>query len=114
MTDTNNHVWSRVLNQPNLSVSLMPDQSSQADAKDVFDPPESFLLLPAVQTAPEDPATDAFDFKTSHSGDETAFDVADVLVSSYQTGGSGSDDRDVLPEPEPVPEFGMTDHFDFF
>jgi hypothetical protein len=58
-------------------------------------------------------AIDSFDFKTSDSGDEAAFDVADVLVTSVQTRGAGSGDTDVLPEPEPVSDFGMTDHFDF-
>lgn len=97
-----------------IDILSMGTSTQREDASDVFDPPESFLLLPEVQTAPEDPACDAFDFKTSDSGDEAAFDIADVLVSSYQTGGSGTDDRDVVPEPEPIPEFATADHFDFF
>ncbi|MGK7652897.1 hypothetical protein ACSQ76_10940 [Roseovarius sp. B08] len=83
------------------------------DASDVFDPPESFLLLPDVQIAPERLGSDEFDFKASDGGEETAFGVTDVLVSSYQTGGSGSTDRDVVPEPDLTPDFGMADHFDF-
>lgn len=106
--------WSRVLNQANLDIEPTPTSTSQSDARDVFDPPTDSLLLPAVQTAPEDPASDAFDFKTTDGDGKAAYDLTDVLISSYQTGGSGSDDRDVVPEPEPVPEFGMTDHFDFF
>ncbi len=105
MSDKDHKKW--------IDILSMGTSAQREDGSDVFDPPESFLLLPAVQIAPEDPATDAFDFKTSDSGDEAAFDVADVPATSIQTGGSGSDDRDVLPEPEPVPDFGMTDHFDF-
>ncbi|KRS14241.1 hypothetical protein XM53_00425 [Roseovarius atlanticus] len=57
---------------------------------------------------------DSFDFKASEPTDETAYELSDILISSYQTGGSGSDDMDVAPEPEPVSDFTMTDHFDFF
>ncbi len=106
MADKDHKKWIEILS---FGTSVPRD-----DAVDAFAPPESFLLLPAVQTAPEDPASDAFDFKASGSGGKAAFDIADVLVSSYQTGGSGTDDRDVVPEPEPIPEFATADHFDFF
>lgn len=106
MADKDHKKWIEILS--------MGTSTQREDTSDVFDPPESFLLLPTVQVAPEDPACDAFDFKTSGSGEETAYGVTDVFVSSYQTGGSGSDDRDVMPEPEPIPEFATADHFDFF
>ena len=106
MSDKDHKKWIEILS--------MGPSTQREDASDVFDTPGSFLLLPAVQIAPEDPDTDAFDFKSSDSGDEATFDIADVLVSSIQTGGSGTDDRDVVPEPEPVPEFATVDHFDFF
>ncbi|MFN3210708.1 MAG: hypothetical protein ACE369_17230 [Roseovarius sp.] len=106
MADKDHKKWIEILS--------MGTSTQREDASDVFDPPESFLLLPAVQVAPEDPACHAFDFKTSGSGEENAYGVTDVFVSSYQTGGSGSDDRDIVPEPEPIPEFATADHFDFF
>ncbi|MBY5988712.1 hypothetical protein [Roseovarius atlanticus] len=106
MADKDHKKWIDILS---MGTSVPADDSGGA-----FDPPESFLLLPEVQTAPEDLACDAFDFKTSGSDGKAAFDIADVLVSSYQTGGSGTDDRDAVPEPEPIPEFATADHFDFF
>lgn len=116
MMDTDHKKWSDILSFG------APTQPKQDDTPETLaiqqdEDPTASLILPAVQSAPlsgaGDDDFDFQDFKAAEPTDETAYELSDILISSYQTGGSG-DNIDVLPEPEPVSDFTTTGHFDFF
>ncbi|QFT92950.1 hypothetical protein FIU86_08850 [Roseovarius sp. THAF9] len=116
MMDTDHKKWTDILS---FGAPTQPQQDDTPETLAIQqdEDPTASLILPAVQSVRLSSAGgedfDFHDFKAAEPTDETAYELSDILISSYQTGGSG-DGIDMAPEPEPVSDFTTADHFDFF